>query len=73
LRNPLERRAVSENQITPNPTTPGDDRDWRQLAEKASHENDPKKLIDLVKRLCEVLDQEKATRGNPPSVGVEPK
>jgi len=64
---------VSDDQITPNPLTPGGDRDWRQLAEKASHENDPKKLIDLVKRLCEVLDEEKAAGGIPPSVGVDPK
>ena len=43
--------------------------DWRELAEKASHETNPKKLIHLVQRLCDELDKETSARnqnGNKP-------
>jgi hypothetical protein len=36
--------------------------DWRELAEKASHEMNPKKLIRLVERLCDELDRETSAR-----------
>jgi hypothetical protein len=36
--------------------------DWRELAEKASHEMNPKKLIRLVERLCDELDRETFAR-----------
>jgi hypothetical protein len=36
--------------------------DWRELAEMASHEMNPKKLIHLVERLCDELDKETAAR-----------
>jgi len=43
--------------------------DWRDLAEKASHEMSPRKLIHLVQRLCDELDKETSARngnGNKP-------
>ena len=36
--------------------------DWRKLAEKASNEHDRRKLLELVKQLCEALDRESAAR-----------
>jgi len=38
--------------------------DWREIAERASNETDPKKLIQLVRQLCDVLDQHEA-KGKP--------
>jgi len=35
---------------------------WRDLAQKASSERDPKKLLHLIQELCDRLDQESATR-----------
>jgi hypothetical protein len=35
------------------PLTP----DWREIAERASNERDPKKLIRLVKALCDRLEE----------------
>jgi len=41
-------------------------RDWRELSEAASKERDPKKLMDLVTELNEVLKQREDTfRGGP--------
>ena len=31
-------------------------KDWRDLAEQASHEQDPSKLMELVSELCEAID-----------------
>lgn len=31
--------------------------DWRELAAKASNESDPQKLSELVRQLCERLDE----------------
>ena len=31
-------------------------KDWRDLAEQASHEQNPKKLMELVSELCEAID-----------------
>lgn len=31
-------------------------KDWRDLAEQASHEPDPDKLMELVSELCEAID-----------------
>ncbi len=40
-------------------------RDWRELSEAASREQDPKKLLELVEELDEALEQrEKAVREN---------
>jgi hypothetical protein len=58
---------VSQENNKPSPSTRAEGRDWHELAEKASHENDPKKLIDLVQRLCDVLDEERAARAGPHS------
>jgi hypothetical protein len=43
-------------------SSPSDTLTWRELAEKASHEMDPKKLIELVQRLCAALEKESASR-----------
>ena len=40
-------------------------KDWRELAEQASHETDPEKLQQLVKALCEALDQVPPQRAKP--------
>ena len=31
-------------------------KDWHELAEQASHEQDPDKLMELVSELCEAID-----------------
>jgi hypothetical protein len=36
------------------------DRDWRSIAEKASKEMDPEKLMVLIAQLCSALDERKA-------------
>jgi len=41
---------------------PNQPESWRDLAQKASSEKDPKKLLQLVQELCDRLDQESATR-----------
>ena len=53
---------MSEDKGEAAPSTAREERDWHTLAEKASHESDPKRLIDLVQRLCNVLDEERAAR-----------
>ena len=39
-------------------------RDWHVIAEQASKEMDPEKLLILVDRLCKVFDEERAQRTN---------
>ena len=55
--NPMSQAKKTEN----SPETPRAD-DWRELAERASHEMNPKKLIHLVQRLCDELDKETSAR-----------
>lgn len=38
------------------------DEDWRDLAEKASREPDPKRLVELVKELCDKLEHREAVQ-----------
>ena len=38
----------------PSSSTP---KDWRDLARKASQEQDPEKLVELANDLCDLLDQ----------------
>jgi len=38
--------------------------DWRKLAEQAAAERNPDKLLDLVKELNEVLDNQKVKSAN---------
>ena len=38
-------------------STSSPDSDWREIAEKASKEQDPQKLTQLVLDLCEKLDR----------------
>lgn len=47
--------------------TEQDDKAWRALAEKASHEPDPIKLFELVNQLCEVLDRRDMARNHWPN------
>lgn len=46
-------------------STPPIHDDWRELAEKASKEQDPKKLVDFVQRLCDEIDQLKHKGSEP--------
>lgn len=39
--------------------------DWRRLAERASREENPDKLMVLVNRLCDELDRLRAQRSEP--------
>jgi len=55
LGNPKHRRAVP---MTPQPS------DWRYLAEQASKETDPAKMLRLVEELNRVLEHEQASRLN---------
>jgi hypothetical protein len=41
--------------------------DWRKLAEQASAEPDPNKLIEIVEHLCEAIDRPKPDPSKPPS------
>jgi hypothetical protein len=50
-----------QNGKPPLPSKP-DSEDWRALAERASKETDPKKMLELVQRLCDALEQCKAER-----------
>jgi len=36
--------------------------DWRDLAAQASHEPDPKKLTELVKEICDRLDENESIK-----------
>lgn len=49
------------------PSSPSEMEGWRELAEKASQEGDPNKLLALVQRLCDALDQERGARASPHS------
>jgi hypothetical protein len=44
--------------MAPHPT----DQDWRCIAEQASKEVDPAKLMTLVAKLCDALDRKRATK-----------
>jgi hypothetical protein len=39
--------------------------DWRNLAQQASTEADPNKLMEIVEHLCDVIDQEKSQQNKP--------
>ena len=43
----------------------GKDSNWKDLAERASHEQDPQRLIEMVKELCTMLDGEAKPPNNP--------
>ena len=44
--------------MAPHPT----DQDWRCIAEKASKEMDPAKLMTLVAKLCRALDRKRGRK-----------
>lgn len=47
--------------------------DWCQIAERAAQESDPKKLIQLVRALCDRLQEaENRKRKRPPSETATP-
>ena len=39
--------------------------DWRELAQEATQEPDGKKLVDIVRRICDTLDQEDERKKGP--------
>ena len=41
--------------------------DWRTLAQQASAEPDPNKLMEIVEHLCEAIDRTKPDPNNPHS------
>lgn len=45
--------------------------DWREIAEQASRESDPKRLNELIGQLIEALDKKKRTprHGDQPEMG----
>jgi hypothetical protein len=47
------------------PSSPPQDH-WRELAERASKENDSQKLTELVEELCDELDAHDANKKAPP-------
>jgi hypothetical protein len=44
--------------------TPPEGKEWQQLADLASKETDPQKLIELVQQLCDALETHESTRKN---------
>jgi hypothetical protein len=38
---------------------PSQTRQWQDLAREAANETDPKKLVEIVKDLCSLLDEQK--------------
>lgn len=41
--------------------------DWKKLAQQASAEPDPDKLMEIVEHLCEAIDRTKTDTGKSPS------
>jgi hypothetical protein len=41
---------------------------WREIATEAAKETDPKKLVEIIEKLCEALETTRLERslGNPP-------
>jgi hypothetical protein len=39
--------------------------DWRELAQEATQEPDGKKLLEIVRRICDTLDREDEKRRGP--------
>jgi len=60
-----ERGSVMTNdgKKTPEPSA----EDWRTLAQEASAEPDPNKLMEIVEHLCEAIDRAKSDPSKPPS------
>jgi hypothetical protein len=44
------------------PATETQPEDWRKIAERASKETNPEKLLSLVQELCAILEQRTAER-----------
>jgi hypothetical protein len=47
--------------------------DWCEIAERASRESDPKKLIQLVRALCDRLQEAELKKRKQPDPGTLPK
>jgi hypothetical protein len=47
--------------------------DWCEIAERASRESDPKKLIQLVRALCDRLQEAELKKGKRPDPESLPK
>ncbi len=48
---------MSDESVQDSILPPSDEPSWRELAERASKEPDPKKLLELVHELCDQLDR----------------
>jgi hypothetical protein len=44
--------------------TPGESSDWRLIAERASKEKDPAKMMILIAQLCQAFDGERAKKAS---------
>ncbi len=68
--NPEDRKAEESQASIPQPvrSEPPVQEEWRDIAEKASHEQDPRKLLKLVDALCDTLDQRAAAQKQKPPI-----
>lgn len=48
-----------------NEPDPSSNERWRELADKASKERDPKKLLETISQLCDALDARAAAQKRP--------
>jgi len=49
------------------PPIPPEKEEWREIAERASNETDPSKLLRLIEELCSKLEEREAHRKGPHS------
>jgi hypothetical protein len=47
------------------PPIPREKEEWREIAERASNETDPVKLLQLIEELCSKLEEREARRKAP--------
>ena len=59
---PNQPRSSADSQVPADEAS--QDKSWQELAEKASQETDPQKLLTLVKDLCSALDGENKPPAN---------
>jgi hypothetical protein len=61
--------AAGGNAMTNNGKKPPESppEDWKKLAQQASAEPDPDKLMEIVEHLCEAIDRTKTDTSKPPS------
>ena len=59
----VERSIAMTNEGNKPPVPPPED--WRKLAQQASAESDPNKLMEIVEHLCEAIDRTKPESSKP--------